>query len=364
MAKSSLEQLIEETGADPQLAKSLLIFTGGDLEGAKKILSSFEKNIGCLIVKFGLIGIKAYGIILIILNLHSNKLEKLYLTVSDNSQLLSLDLFKDPKEIRQLIEVTEVTSDFNFIIKGIEEKLNNPKYLEKLFHLTNLTNQDHLEEGVINFFTSILNELTTEMNIIVKFRYLKIDPFEMGKIISATVGLNENLEDPVEGEKKQKDEEKFDNDVNQIGFIELECEPVYSPIKGVDVAILQEGDYLKVRISDDREIAKFLAKLIINADNQTSESISAKILKKENLYENLIKITVEFGPGIYGKVICGTDVKIEAEINGRKFDNFKDSYVQTKKKYNKKNKISANLLLMVIGGIVIFIIIILLVLTM
>ena len=124
MAKSSLQQLIEETGVDPQLAKSLLIFTGGDIDGAKKILSSFEKNIGCLIVKFSLLGIKAYGLMIILLNLHQSKVEKIYITVSDNSQLMSVDLLKDTKEIKQLIEVTEKTSDFLFIIKGLEEKLN------------------------------------------------------------------------------------------------------------------------------------------------------------------------------------------------------------------------------------------------
>lgn len=359
MAKSSLEQLVEETGVDPRLAKSLLIFTGGDIEGAKKIISSFEKNIGCLIVKFGLTSIKAYGLLIILINLHQNKLEKIYISVSDNSQLMSLDLTKDIKEIKEMISITQINSDFSFIVKGIEEKLNNVKYLEKLYTILKSTNQEHISESIINFFSTILNEITTEVNIIVKYRYCQIDPFEMGKII--TEAASENIDETKLNETSE--EKKEQANTNQISAIELECEPIYSPIKGIDVAILQEGDYLKVRITDDREIAQYLAKLLMNVEEPNSSSISAKIISKENLYENLIKIMVEFGPGILGKVICGTDVKIEADISGKRLDSIKNIENQSKKSNKKKQKITTNLLLMVLGAIVVFVIIIFLVLT-
>ncbi len=362
MAKSSLQQLIEQTGVDPQLAKSLLIFTGGDIEGAIKIISSFEKNIGCFIVKFSLLGIKAYGLIILLLNLHQNKIEKMYLTVSDNSQLMSIDLLKEVKEIKQLIEVTEATSDFIFIIKGLEEKLNNIKYLEKLFQIIRSIDQEQLSESIINFFTNILNEITTEVNIVIKFKYTLMDPFEMGRIISDAVKIDQEID---ENESNKEEKEKNINiSSGQINFIELECEPIYSPIKGVDVSILQEGDYLKVRISDDRDIAQYLSKLLLNTEDQTNNSINAKIVSKEILYENLVKIIVEFGPGILGKVICATDVKIEADISGKRLEGLKDSQNQFKRSSKKKNKITTNLLLLVIGGIVIFIIIVLLMLTM
>lgn len=360
MAKSSLEQLVEETGIDPRLAKSLLIFTGGDIEGAKKIISSFEKNIGCLIVKFGLTSIKAYGLIIVLLNLHQNKLEKLYITVSDNSELMSIDLFKDIKEIREMISITQVNSDFNFIIKGLEEKFNNVKYLEKLYTILKTTNQEHMSESIINFFSTILNEITTEVNIIVKHRYCQIDPFEMGKIITET--SNENIEETKLNENSELKKEQVNT--NQISMIELECEPIYSPIKGIDVAILQEGDYLKVRITDDREIAQYLARLLMNVEEPNADSINAKIISKENLYENLVKIIVEFGPGILGKVICGTDVRIEADISGKRLEGIKNVENQSKKLNKKKQKITSNLILMVIGAIIVFIIIIFLVLTM
>ncbi len=359
MAKSSLQQLIDETGVDPKLAKSLLIFTGGDIEGAKKIISSFEKNIGCLIVKFALNSIKAYGLVILMLNLNQNKIEKSYLTISDNSQLMAIDLLKDIKEIKQLINVTEITSDFKFILAGIEEKINNVKYLEKLYTILKISNQDHLSESIINFFSTILNEITTEVNIVVKYRYQMIDPFEMGKII--TDSSNENYEENAEEEKREQQKDNVSN--NQISFIELECEPIYSPIKGLDVSILQEGDYLKVRISDDRDIAQYLAKLLLNIEPQNANSINAKIVSIENLYENLIKIIVEFGPGILGKVICGTDVKIEADISGKRLENLKESQNQFKKSNKKGKKVISNLTLMVIGAIIVFFVIILLVLT-
>ncbi|NMC67092.1 MAG: hypothetical protein GYA61_02595 [Spirochaetales bacterium] len=360
MAKSSLQQLIEETGIDPKLAKSLLIFTGGDVEGAKKIISSFEKNIGCLVVKFSLNSIKAYGLIILLINLHQNKLEKMYMTVSDNPQLMSVDLLKDTNEIKQLIRVTEITSDFNYIIKAIEDKLNNVKYLEKLYPILKSTNQEHLSEAIINFFSSLLNEITTEVNIIIKHRYTQIDPFEMGKIIAEAA--EEVSEESQNTENNQEKKESFSN--NQLSFIELECEPIYSPIKGIDVGILQEGDFLKVRISDDREIAQYLSKLLINIEEQSSDMINAKIISKENLYENLVKFIVEFGPGILGKVICGTDVKIEADISGKRLNEVKDFQTHGKKSIKKRKTMTSNVLLMVIGAIVVFFIIMILVLTM
>lgn len=359
MAKSSLQQLIDETGIDAKLAKSLLIFTGGDVEGAKKIISSFEKNIGCLLIKFGLNSIKAYGLIILLINLHQNKVEKLYITVSDNMQLMSVDLMKDIAEIKQLIKVTEVNSDYIYILKALDEKLNNVKYLEKLYTILKSPNSEHFSDSIINFFSVILNEITTEVNIVIKHRYIQIDPFEMGKIIAeGTEEIDEN------SQNQAKNEEKKENIVNnQMSFIELECEPVYSPIKGIDVAILQEGDYLKVRISDDREIAQYLYKLLVSIEQPNNDYINAKIISKENLYENLVKIIVEFGPGILGKVICGTDVKIEADISGKRIDDIKNFQTQGKKINKKKRNKTTNLLLMIIGAIVVFIIVIMLVLT-
>jgi len=360
MAKSSLQQLIEETGIDPKLAKSLLIFTGGDVEGAKKIISSFEKNIGCLVVKFALNSIKAYGLIILLINLHQNKIEKMYLTISDNSQLMSVDLLKDVNEIKQLIRVTEVTSDFIYIIKALEDKLNNVKYLEKLYPILKSTNQEHFSDAIINFFSALINEITTEVNIVIKHRYTQIDPFEMGKIIAE--GSEEIADESQNNQNNEEKKESFSN--NQLSFIELECEPIYSPIKGIDVGILQEGDFLKVRISDDREIAQYLSKLLINIEEQNTDGINAKIISKENLYENLVKFVVEFGPGILGKVICGTDVKIEADISGKRLNEAKDMKSLGKKSTKKRKKMTSNLLLMVIGAVVVFFIIMILVLTM
>ncbi len=360
MAKSSLQQLIEETGIDPKLAKSLLIFTGGDVEGAKKIISSFEKNIGCLVVKFALNSIKAYGLFILLINLHQNKIEKMYLTISDNSQLMSVDLLKDVNEIKQLIRVTEVTSDFIYIIKALEDKLNNAKYLEKLYPILKSTNQEHFSDAIINFFSALINEITTEVNIVIKHRYTQIDPFEMGKIIAE--GSEEIADESQNNQNNEEKKESFSN--NQLSFIELECEPIYSPIKGIDVGILQEGDFLKVRISDDREIAQYLSKLLINIEEQNTDGINAKIISKENLYENLVKFVVEFGPGILGKVICGTDVKIEADISGKRLNEAKDMKSLGKKSTKKRKKMTSNLLLMVIGAVVVFFIIMILVLTM
>ena len=350
MGKSSLQQLIDETSVDPQLAKSMLIFTGGDVEGAKMILSTFEKNIGCLLIKFSLQSTKAYGLSIILFNLNQAKLEKFYCTVSENQEISSIDLLKDVKEIKQVINYTPNNPEFAYISTALETKISSPQYLEKLINACKTKSTESLYEYLINFFGAILNEITTESNIIFKFRYETMDPFAMGKIISDAI-KDENEKDTSTQSDNQKDS-NIQAQTASIGYIVLECEPIYSPIKGIDVSLLQEGDYIKVKISDDREIAQYLGRLL-EASEDNNQYINAKINSKEMLDENLFKIIVEFGPGILGKIICGIDVKIEADISGERVEKAKQKSMQIKGKGTKKKSLGINAILIIIAGLII-----------
>lgn len=69
MANNIIQQLVSSTGVDHKLAKLLLEFTGGDLEGARKIIDAIAKTIAVIKVRFITQKTNWAGTILIIYNL-------------------------------------------------------------------------------------------------------------------------------------------------------------------------------------------------------------------------------------------------------------------------------------------------------
>lgn len=353
MEKSTIQQLVDETGCDEKLGRSLLIFTGGDIESAKKILQTVDKNIIAVKGKFALQNLKIYGLMLILYNMPSGGIETTLIFTGTNRDMLRIDLKSPVNQYKESISTVPLGDQKDEMAQHIQNLLNTDKYKEKLKSL--LKDGNVHEDVLITFFTTILNEVSAEANIICKFDTELLDVFQMGQVISKAGGSSAG-EAEVEntGETQQ-----VPNRPEGASMIELECEPVYSPIKGQEVSLLKEGDYVKLRINDEREVAKYLTSLISSfTDRNDTDLLSAKIVGKEMMYDNLYKFTVEFGPGIYGRIVCGTDVKIESEFSPENIQ-AASRQVGGRKSGPKKRLNLSNLYIFLLIILVIFILILL-----
>ena len=71
-----------------------------------------------------------------------------------------------------------------------------------------------------------------------------------------------------------------------------------------------------MKIVDDSKVGKYIASLMEGVDEKGNPvPVPATLSEIEKLDETLLKVIVEFGPGIYGKFICGRDVKVDGEYN-------------------------------------------------
>src|SRR5208283_5705035 len=85
---NKIKELMYATGADEKLADMLIKFTGGDVEGAKKIIQAMPKDYVALKIKYMGYKTHRYGIILIVLNMRVHTIEEIY-TIVDNKLLAS-----------------------------------------------------------------------------------------------------------------------------------------------------------------------------------------------------------------------------------------------------------------------------------
>lgn len=316
MEESKIDSLVNKRNIDRKFAKLLLIFTGGDEEAALKIIDSIDKDIVVIKIKASC---NLNGIYCNLIIFYNKKVENIeensFVLISKDSSIFNLNI-KDDFE-----NVIEAINKFKNSILH-ENKLENElidfiknNYLKNGYFkiYNNVGETKKFEDKQIALFTDIFEKFFGETNVILKIDIQLIDIFTM--IRSKNKYFDEEIEMVEANNSKDKDGSKqIENNLNQINIIQLECEPNYSPVKGSNINLFNVGDSIKVKIVDQREIANYLSKLMGGVDeNGIAQPILAKIISKEKLDEDLLKIIVEFGPGITGKLICGTDIKVDGE---------------------------------------------------
>lgn len=360
MNNSKIQQLVNETGCDEQLAKLLLIFTGGDIEASKKIINSIDKNIFIIKGKFACNNIRRSGIFLIFYNKKSGKIEKSEFFISNDKNILNININARWKEIveniKQMKKNDSEVGDEVEINEHFKEEISKIEILDFFEKL--VKNYEINRNLLIKVLSNIISNLTADINISVKVENEEIDIFEFGKGIKDLKEFDkiENEEENESGNKEKVAERSKIESEYQL--ITLECEPEYAPINGFSISNFLPGDSIKVKIIDDSDIGNYIAKLLHGIDeNGNKVPLFATITEIEKLDEELLKITVEFGPGIYGKLIVGSDVKVEGEYqyNGEREKRKKGSKTSSKKEF----KISTSFLLALIGTLIVIFIILL-----
>ena len=87
-------------------------------------------------------------------------------------------------------------------------------------------------------------------------------------------------------------------------------DPVLSPVKGTEIKELEFGDNIQVRITDERDIADYLAVLLGGKVDSIRVPIYAKIVEVKELEGGNVGVLTQFGPGIMGMFKVPSEVKV------------------------------------------------------
>jgi hypothetical protein len=155
-----------------------------------------------------------------------------------------------------------------------------------------------------------LYNIFTDTNIAVKFDVEMTDAFQLnkGKGIVQAGRVEEDGLNPEEGDaeiENQDQQEKMEQ-----SLIVLSVDPVLSPVSGTNIQDLEFGDEIQVRISDEREIADYLAELLGAKVDSIRVPIFTKIIEVKELETGDLGVFTQFGPGILGMFKVPEDVKI------------------------------------------------------
>jgi hypothetical protein len=301
----------------------LLKFTGNDLEGAMRILEAVPKDIFAVKMKF-ITQIAGYvGAFFFCFDQKEGIIKRLIGVISEDKEIGKVDVREHWIDFEnQLYEYATTKKIDGGKIEQFKSRLQGGEFLSHVAGLLRIGKSiDH--DSVNNLFLDKLYNVFADTNIAVKFEIEMTDAFELNK--------GKNMEETeqqqsVEPEEVNQDLEKQEKRARSETLILLKVDPVLSPVSGIEVRDLEYGDQIQVRITDDREIADYLAELIGAKVDSVRVPVYSEVVDCKELEGGYIGMFTQFGPGIMGsfrvpedaKVVCRRVVEEEEETTERK----------------------------------------------
>jgi len=333
-------KLINDTGCDRKLASLLLRFTGGDVEGASRIIRAVPKDIFALKVKFITQITGYYGAFFFCFDSKEKALKRFISVVTDETEIGKINISIPWRDFEE--ELYDYAR--NKKVDGLKIEQLKYRFLEKEFPFTLskiLKSEKPLNrEALNNIIVDELYNVFADTNIAVKFDIEMTDAFELNKG-QGDVILEEGKElSPDELEKEQA--EKIKDTIEDRSLVVLKVDPVLSPVSGRAIREFEFGDEIQVRITDERDIADYLAELLGGKVDSIRIPVFTKIIEVRPLEGGDVGVLTQFGPGIMGMFKVPEDVKVvsRGEVSAENQDE------------TEKKEISP---LLIVGGIVVVI---------
>jgi hypothetical protein len=347
MEDQKLLLIQKETGCDLAFGKLILKFTGGDLEGAIKIIKSVDKNIFIIRGKFVAQVERIYGAFIFLFDSKTRAIDK-FNTIIKKDDKSAIEFDFETSWSSFLKDITNY-SHKNIIEVEMQNRFSNTIRSGKVlqFFDSKLSTKKDIDEKAMNiFFKDILLNITGDLNVVVKLKIEKSDAFEINK--GSIQEPEFDFDKEVKEEKKEKIQEE---DTSHIIVLKVEFE--LSPLEGMRLSELKSGELINVKIVEDSPISSYISNLLKgrNVDRLDKEIYIAELKELKVMDDGGISIMVEFGPGIYGRAYYGEDVKIRTST---KQDSVPD------KKFVKENFLFKNIWVIAATFICILIIILLL----
>lgn len=346
-----LTELVTSTGCDRALAGMLLKFTGWDLEGARRIIEAVPKDICALKLKFITQITGFFGALFMSYDEKKRVIKRFIAVITDDKDIGRIDVEKQWTEFEEELYSHARTKKIDGLkVDQLKKRMTGDDFISKLANVLKV-GRPVKKELLNSILVDELYNIFTDTNIAVKFDIEMTDAFELNKgkgISQAGNADGEELNpDEVDAEMEKQDQrEKMEQ-----SLIVLTVDPVLSPVSGTNIQDLEFGDEIQVRISDEREIADYLAELLGAKVDSIRVPIFTKIIEVKELETGDLGVFTQFGPGILGMFKVPEDVKIAT----------RDVLEEEPTSVEKKNKREVNPLVVVSGIIAVLILFIILV---
>jgi hypothetical protein len=307
-----VEKLTHETGCDFKTASMLLNFTGWDYEGAVRIIKALPKDIAVVKVKFVSQRAELYGAIFFCYDTKEIKVKRFKAVLGGDKDLGKIDInLHWPIYEGQLKHYAGERSVEGFNTEHLRKAFHTSEFISKLSKILKPSRSAN-EEMMNNLLLNEFYTLFADINLAVKSKTEMIDVFELNKEQIETI---EDAEEAIEikdldEESKEKQDSLWEGIKTNQSLLVLKVDPVLAPVVGTEFRELGSGDEIQVRITDEREIADYLAELLGGKVENVRVPLFSKIVDMKNLEGDSVGVLTQFGPGIMGMFKVPFDVRV------------------------------------------------------
>lgn len=282
--QDKIRLLMEETGCEQGEAELALELAGNDLEQAIKKIGSLLRHIVALKGKFHFPQKNLYGLLLAVINTKTQEIYRLRTVVSYNPALYEnppeLDWFALEKRIFTYRLDEGSLPDFT---QQFEERLRS--HLVGSKHVFNPFNMDTVTGLIVQFFEPEGGTVT-----------LSAEELNLTQFRQLPSGVNS----PDNRAAVQE---------SDTGGVQLTV-TLEDDENGREVSRLAEGDVIITRITDERDIAHYLAHLV-GAKKEGEMIPLPTSVKKIAMEGELAEVHVYFAPNIIGVAHLKTDTRVK-----------------------------------------------------
>jgi hypothetical protein len=338
--------MVGSTGCDRTLAGMLLKFTGWDIDGARRIIEAVPKDIFALKVKFITQITGFFGAFFFSYDEKKKEIKRFIAAITDEKDIGRIGIDEPWSAFEEkLYDYIRSSKIDGLKVDHLKKRLTGDEFISKIANVLKVS-RPVKNELLNNVLVDELYNIFTDTNIAVKFNIEMTDAFELnkGKEISQIGEVSgEDLNTDEVDMEIEKQEKKNRTDQS---LVVLAVDPVLSPVSGTSIQDLEFGDEIQVRISDNRDIADYLAELLGGKVDSIRVPVFTKIVEVKELETGDIGVFTQFGPGILGMFKVPEDVKITTRGGAEEEPG--------KSEKTEKREINP---LFVVGGIVVVIII-------
>jgi len=310
-----VNMLVQETGCDHEIASMLLRFTDGDLDGARRILKSVSKDVFIIKAKFVAETSGEFGAFMFCYDEKEKGVKRLISVITDTRDIGKIDVetgWRDFEE--ELYRYLKSTFIDSLRVEQFEKSIYSKDFLKKIGTMFK-SGKPLKKETMHGVLIRELYNIFPDTNIAIKFEMEVTDAFELNKALKEQEEVAE-VEEIENKELKGREEEKKQRGKGKDqSLVVMKVDPVLSPVGGTEIRFLEFGDEIQVRITDEREIAEYLADLIGGRVLGERIPVVAKVVEVQELDEGYASVLTQFGPGIMGLFRALADVKVASVAN-------------------------------------------------
>jgi len=302
-------ELVESTGCDRTLAGMLLKFTGWDLDGARRIIEAVPKDIFALKMKFITQITGFYGALFMSYDDKKREIKRFIAVITDDKEIGRIDIEKHWTVFEEeLYNHARLRKIDGLKVDQLKKRMVSEEFISKLTNVLKV-GRPVKSELLNNILVDEMYNIFADTNIAVKFSIEMTDAFELNRGKEAAQ-IGDITGEDLKPEEVDEEMEKEPVERMEKSLIVLAVDPVLSPVSGMSVQELEFGDEIQVRISDEREIADYLAELLGAKVDSIRVPIYTKIIEVKELETGDMGVFTQFGPGILGMFKVPEDVKV------------------------------------------------------